>query len=161
MLTITVPRVPPSGNELRRQYRHWAAYKNLKVSWEQEFAYCTPAPIYKELRELCGCANGVGYKIHLHVRIGRIADRLGRPRLLDHDNAIAGLKPVLDALKNKKPVGFIWDDSPKWLDLHVEQFTAAKSVTEFTFSAVSNHERMRALGKQFEDGKRIITEAQT
>lgn len=147
MLTITVPRVPPSGNELRRQYRHWAALKRLKLAWMDDVVYCSEIKDHLALRELCGKTKGVGYKIHLHIRIGR-------RKILDQDNAEAGLKPVLDALR---AVGFIWDDSPKFLDRPpVEQFKSQKSVTEFTFSEVSeNNERMRAIGRQFE---RIITD---
>ena len=41
-----------------------------------------------------------------------------RKRLLDYDNLIGGCKQLIDAMIDEK---YIYDDSPKWLDLKVKQ----------------------------------------
>tara|TARA_B100000676_G_C17868557_1_gene727274 strand:- start:319 stop:690 length:372 start_codon:yes stop_codon:yes gene_type:complete len=41
-----------------------------------------------------------------------------RKRLLDYDNLVGGVKQLLDAMIDE---GYIWDDSPKYLDLRVKQ----------------------------------------
>jgi len=41
-----------------------------------------------------------------------------RKRLLDYDNLVGGVKQLLDAMIDEQ---FIYDDSPKWLDLRVKQ----------------------------------------
>ena len=41
-----------------------------------------------------------------------------RKRLLDYDNLVGGCKQLIDAMVDEQ---FIWDDSPKYLDLRVKQ----------------------------------------
>ncbi len=41
-----------------------------------------------------------------------------RKRLLDYDNLVGGCKQLIDAMIDEN---FIWDDSPKFLNLHVKQ----------------------------------------
>ena len=41
-----------------------------------------------------------------------------RKRYLDFDNLVGGCKQLLDAMIEEQ---FIWDDSPKWIDLRVKQ----------------------------------------
>ena len=46
-----------------------------------------------------------------------------RKRLLDKDNLVGGCKQIIDVLKD---LGLIYDDSPKYLDLKVEQNLCGK-----------------------------------
>lgn len=119
-ILITIPRVPPSGNELRRKYRHWAVYKQLKTSWAWDLkSYCGgPETFYL----ITGATLKIKMRLHFNI---------GRKRLLDKDNAYAGVKPIVDAARELK---FIYQDSPKYLELIVEQFKSAKSVTEIRIS---------------------------
>ena len=41
-----------------------------------------------------------------------------RKRYLDFDNLVGGCKQLIDAMIEEQ---FIWDDSPKWIDLRVKQ----------------------------------------
>lgn len=41
--------------------------------------------------------------------------------LMDYDGAYTAVKPLLDALKVKDGIGVIIDDSPKYIDLQVQQ----------------------------------------
>ena len=49
-----------------------------------------------------------------------------RRRLLDVDNLYGGVKGLLDACIDEE---LIWEDSPKYLDLVVEQYTSKKYET--------------------------------
>lgn len=121
-ILIMIPRVPPGGNELRRKYRHWAAYRMLKQTWERELAVNSQ-----------GLQRAYLYACHsrqakMHVRFD-----IGRKRLLDQDNAIAGLKPVLDAMRAVK---FIYQDSPRYLELDVAQHNVAEELTEIRINPI-------------------------
>ena len=41
-LRLEVAAAAPSPNELRRRYRHWAAYKRLREDWEQRLFVAAP-----------------------------------------------------------------------------------------------------------------------
>ena len=98
-MKITVPMVPPSGNQMRRQYRHPFAYLKLRDSWQRTiWALAKRQP-----------AMEVKAAVKLHVEHGR---------LYDEDNLIAGCKPILDSLKR---LSLIRDDSPEFLELTVTQ----------------------------------------
>ena len=49
-----------------------------------------------------------------------------RKKLLDYDNLVGGVKGLLDACIDEE---LIWEDSPKYLDLVVEQYTSKKYET--------------------------------
>ena len=49
-----------------------------------------------------------------------------RTKLLDYDNLVGGVKGLLDACIDEE---LIWEDSPKYLDLVVEQYTSKKYET--------------------------------
>ena len=49
-----------------------------------------------------------------------------RKKLLDYDNLVGGIKGLLDACIDEE---LIWEDSPKYLDLVVEQYTSKKYET--------------------------------
>ena len=49
-----------------------------------------------------------------------------RRKLLDKDNLYGGVKGLLDACIEEN---LIWDDSPKYLDLDVDQYTSKKYET--------------------------------
>ena len=82
---------------------HWAAKGRLK----QEYALLIRNQMrlggYAEIKE--------PKKLNLEIVSYR-------KRLLDYDNLIGGCKQLIDAMIEE---GFIWDDSPKYLDLKVKQ----------------------------------------
>jgi hypothetical protein len=103
MITITVPLVPPSLNVLRRKYRNCFVYKKLRTDWEHSLKYAV------------GSANVVKWlNVQAKHNRMRVKVTIFHGNQYDPDNLVACLKPVLDSLRN---IGFIQDDSEKWLEL--------------------------------------------
>jgi len=102
---FTVPGAyPPSGNEMRRKYRHWAAYARLRDQW---FEWIYAAALAQNL----GPDDLAGHeRKHTRVSIHVAHDRA---RMLDQDNLEAGMKPLYDSLRK---CGLIVNDSPKWME---------------------------------------------
>lgn len=110
-IIIEIPRVPPSLNDLRgRKYRNPHDYKRLRELWAMELAVKFSASERRKLFEASRDRVINGKKVAVTI-IAR------RKRLLDQDNLAGGVKPVLDAMKEF----LIFDDSPKHIDLKVEQ----------------------------------------
>jgi hypothetical protein len=110
--TIHVPMVPPSGNVLRRRYRSPHAYRRLRQRWEQSLAYSVRDASERNalIKQAAAC------RIHLKVT-------LIHKGTFDDDNLYSALKPVLDALVR---VGYLRDDSAKWLELEAVQAQPAR-----------------------------------
>jgi hypothetical protein len=111
-LTIgPIPMLPPSGNEMRRKYRHPFAYRDLRAAWERTIrAFLEP---------------GSGSRMNAGRRM-RVTVIIEHKRLYDADNAISGLKPLLDSLKL---LSLIYDDSPRFMELEVAQVKGKKRQT--------------------------------
>lgn len=98
---IDLPDVTPSANEFIRRYRHYAVQKKLKDYWAWLLIEAGVRRIPKATE-----------KRFLHI----VQHRL---RLIDYANIWLALdKCVCDALVKLE---VLVDDSPKWLDIHVEQ----------------------------------------
>jgi Holliday junction resolvase RusA-like endonuclease len=105
-LKFTIPVEVPSLNKLLRM--HWAKRGRLRMD------------IVHEIWAASGCALP-------HVREKRVKEvRITsyRKKLLDADNLTGGAKIHVDALKS---LGMIYDDSPAWIELHVEQVKDGKN----------------------------------
>ena len=50
-----------------------------------------------------------------------------RKKLLDYDNLVGGCKQLIDAMIEE---GYIWDDSPQYLDLKIKQVKNSDPVRE-------------------------------
>ena len=100
MLTIYIPRVPPSPNE--RKYKNHFAYRDLRNLWERELYLAVPAKQRHEIMDFARCCK---MKFTAHMEVAQ---------LRDPDNLPACLKPVLDALRR---VGFIHNDNVQWLQI--------------------------------------------
>jgi Holliday junction resolvase RusA-like endonuclease len=122
MTSITIPDVPLSTNQLERI--HWAAKKKMRsrLAWDLRFALLAiEYPVPRDLAEV--------RPSKMRVKI-----RAYRKRRLDPDNAYGGVKVILDAMRD---VGILRNDSPKWLDLEVEQFIDGKNLrTEIDFEPI-------------------------
>jgi hypothetical protein len=102
-MKIVIPgMVPPSPNELRRKYRHPHVYRRLRDTWQQAIVGMTWPSDRTTLRNS-------GQKSRMIVQL-----TIHNARRYDEDNLQGCQKPVLDALKN---LGYIRDDSPRWLTL--------------------------------------------
>jgi hypothetical protein len=125
-MRLEVPLVPPSGNELRRKYRTVFAYRDLRMAWEKALKYCTgSAQITKEFVRQADTAQ-------IECRKLRVEIEVHRAKVLDADNCMSGLKPVLDALFN---VDFIGSDAPDFLELPLPRIVISrkrKTVIEIT-----------------------------
>ena len=105
-MKLTLQSIPPSANQIMRM--HWGQRKRLRsqLQWE-----------------LTAVLADMGRKLP-PLLYGKTAPRrcviitTYRPRRLDPDNAYGGCKVLLDAMRD---IGLIRNDSPKWLELVVEQ----------------------------------------
>lgn len=113
-MRVTISTAVPSLNVLLRM--HWAKRRRL----------CDDAQ--REIMAQHGLPLPARRRVARAVRIMSY-----RRRLLDKDNLIGGTKPIVDALKS---CGFIWDDSPEWIELYVDQDVDTKRPrTEIEVSA--------------------------
>ncbi len=88
---------------------HWAKKAKWKKAWEEEVGWC----IYENRKKL----GKLPYqKAHVTVVFTHI-------QLFDKDGSYTAAKPIIDGLTKN---GVIIDDSPKYIDLHVEQRKAIK-----------------------------------
>ena len=115
-LTLTIPRIPPGLNALRREYRNPHVYKVLRMAWETELLCAAGVPMLQAVREFVSASDTElpkRMRVQIHVR--------RRVLLEDMDNLVGGAKPVLDAIKN---MGLIYDDSTKFIDYQITQALA-------------------------------------
>ena len=105
-LTVSLPIATPSLNTLLRA--HWNKRKQLKQAFKWEL--------------LVAGACEDKYKVN-GAKNRRVAIKAFRARLLDQDNFIGGLKPLLDGLIELE---LIHDDGPEYLDLKAEQIKARR-----------------------------------
>ena len=105
---VVIPVRIQSRNVLDRQ--HWAVKRRTK----QEYALLIRNQIK---RKQISKAEKKKYKLIILSY---------RKRKLDPDNLVGGCKGLIDALIQE---GFIFDDSPDYIDLKVEQFTAKEYQT--------------------------------
>jgi len=103
---LTLKSIPPSANVVMRM--HWAQRKRLRsqLQWELTAAL---ADMGRKLPPLLYGKTAPKRRVTVTVY---------RPRRLDPDNA--GPKILLDAMRD---IGLIRNDSPRWLELVVEQKT--------------------------------------
>lgn len=100
----TIDRVPLPLNRLLRA--HWTARRRERQAWYLAlFAAVGRAPRGRPRRRA---------RVRVTVR---------RRRRQDPDNAAGSVKPLLDALKN---LGWIVDDSPRWIELVVTEETCRR-----------------------------------
>ena len=103
-MKLMLKSIPPSANQIMRW--HWAQRKRLRsqLQWELTAAL---ADLGMKLPPLLYGKTAPKRRVTITVY---------RPRRLDPDNA--GPKILLDAMRD---IGLIRNDSPKWLELVVEQ----------------------------------------
>jgi len=97
-MEMQVSDVPPSLNKVLRM--HWRKRQGLLHAWMWMVRIALGHP-------LTACNGKRRVTITLH-----------HSRLFDQDNSYGACKVIFDALKAQ---GLIVDDSPEWLDAHVEQ----------------------------------------
>jgi Holliday junction resolvase RusA-like endonuclease len=102
-ICLTIPGRLPSLNEMLRM--HWAKRRRLKkdMAWGLMLSAGQPLSAHVGTRKrLC----------HVVIIVYQ------KTRRFDEDNLAGACKPVIDCLKE---MGFIYRDSPKWLDLDIRQ----------------------------------------
>ena len=105
-MKLTLKSIPPSMNMLMRM--HWAQRKRLRSQLQWELT----AALAETGRKLPPLLYGKTAPKR------RVTITTFRPRRLDPDNAAGGCKVLLDAMRD---IGFIRNDSPRWLELVVNQ----------------------------------------
>lgn len=112
MINLTLPIVTKSNNQLLRM--HWAVRRRIKVSYMDELLVAIRESKYAN-RELL-----TNKKRKCHIISFR-------KRLLDADNLVGGLKPLIDCLVEWK---LLKDDSPEFVELKIEQKKSKHPRTE-------------------------------
>lgn len=108
-MRLEVPMIPPSGNEMRRKYRTVFAYRDLRMAWEKALVVCSGGTFAaNQFRNQTLDSQTGGF----HRMI--VSIEIHRPRMLDPDSPMNGIKPVLDALVNVK---FLPGDSEKHIEV--------------------------------------------
>jgi len=103
---LDIPLVPPSPNVMRRKYRSPLAYRRLRQLWETNLFHATgSAALSQKLKQQAEAKNAVAITVY-------------HKKPYDPDNLTGSAKVVLDALRN---IGFIKDDSARYIALTVEQ----------------------------------------
>ena len=115
-LRIVLPMPTPSLNEWNG--RRWYAKAKIKRTWWDAIA------LLLGMRVVSTATTKRSVTIERHA-----------PRMLDHDNAWAGVKPILDALVT---LGLLVDDAPKWCDLHVSQHKTGRGEPPHTVIVIED-----------------------
>lgn len=97
-MRMEIKAVPPSLNKVLRM--HWRARKQLNDAWIMLVRSEMPEIYLKPIVKM------------------RCTVVLAHSRHFDYDNAFGAVKPLIDALKRW---ALIFDDSPEYLDLEVQQ----------------------------------------
>lgn len=114
-ITITVPKIPPSQNQLMRM--HWAKRKREQIYW-QEWLCAGMSDAEKDGQgEL---VRAIRSSVLAQKRI-RMTITVHHSRKDDRDNLWARAKLICDAANYKRGAGMIWDDNEKHLELTVKQ----------------------------------------
>ena len=114
-ITLTLFAPSPSVNSWT--YAHWGKYYKAKKQWLTRIGLAIDSNMF----------NLVGAEIHV--------ERYAK-RLIDQDNAVAGLKPIIDSLVR---LGLLADDSAEYLRKAptVEQIKVSKNTIERTVINIS------------------------
>ena len=118
---LEVPLVPPGSNKLMRM--HWATRKRLLNEWMLRIltGFIRNSPIEGQLKEWADSRSRLKVKIHV-----------AHAQLFDQDNLYSAAKLPLDALVR---LGFIADDSNKFIDLPVTQSRSKAKQTTISIYA--------------------------
>lgn len=99
---VLVGMSTPSTNQLERM--HWGAKKQIRQRFARSILYSLHAAGWRRPAQI------------EDVPKMRLTVRLYRKRLYDQDNAVGGLKPMIDGMRD---IGALRNDSPTWLELIV------------------------------------------
>ena len=108
---IELPLKIESRNVLDKQ--HWAVKRESKGLW---------ALFIRNQMKLRGIEKAKCKKYKIYILSYR-------KKKLDYDNLVGGCKQLLDAMTDEQ---FIFDDSPDYIDLHVEQHICKEYLTIIT-----------------------------
>jgi hypothetical protein len=108
-----IHKLPKTHNDRLRS--HWRAQRRETKDWALMVRAACGLPQCGQVQGKC-----------------KVTITLYRKRLQDPDNAVASVKPVVDALVRN---GWLVDDSPEYLDLKVVEMKAKEPRTEILWSA--------------------------
>ena len=115
MPTVTLPYAPLTANARLRS--HWSAgHRDRKRFLSGILAELGRGPWWHRTTRSKG-------------RVMEVSITVGRKRLQDLDNAWSSAKGAIDALRK---AGWCFDDSPKWIKLHVAEVKAKVPYTEIS-----------------------------
>lgn len=116
-VTIRIQAIPPVITN-QRKYKNPFVYAKLKLQWMHDIHYSLEHWQASWLRSMALA----GRKMHIEVVFKH-------SHLFDVDNSYTALKPCLDALVK---LGYLKDDRPEFLDVHVTQEKINLKETIFT-----------------------------
>lgn len=140
-VTLRVPRELASPNTWNG--RHWRVKHRLSQDWEQALGAATADLFVKTekgiglpqaLMAMCGPRIAVGY-VAERVRVAITRECPSQRNFIrDDDNLRFSVKPLLDALRR---LGFIRNDSRKWIDLPTPEQRVSRDGKYWTEIAIS------------------------
>ena len=106
-VTILVPMVPPSGNQMRRKYRDRFNYRDLRDAWQRTIH----ALIQGNNKAWLEAMARDNKAMEMFITVEHM-------RKYDRDNLISGVKMIPDSYQR---LGFLAGDDEARLKLHVDQ----------------------------------------
>jgi hypothetical protein len=125
MVEVFVPKLVKSLNRFKG--RHWSYYNRIKRSW------------LSALTLILG--RGEHHNVFQNVKI--TAYHESTRNFLDDDNFRGGCKPVIDCLKD---LGWVKDDSLKWVKVKYEQKTRGEEGTHETGTRIQVRALINVMG---------------
>lgn len=125
MVEVFIPKLVKSLNKFKG--RHWSYYDRIKKGW------------FSALAVMLGA--GEHHNAFQHVTITAYCD--STRNFLDDDNFRGGCKPVVDCLKN---LGWIKDDSLKWVQVEYTQKIKGDDGTTETGTCIQVRPQNKAVG---------------
>jgi Holliday junction resolvase RusA-like endonuclease len=111
-MNATINKLPKTHNDRLRS--HWRTQRRETKDWVLMVRAACGLPQFGKVQGRC-----------------KVTITLYRKRLQDPDNAVASVKPVLDALVRN---GWLVDDSAEYLELHVKEEKSKEQRTVIEWS---------------------------
>lgn len=130
-LTLRIPRRLESPNATRGG--HWRVRHRLSQTWELEIGMASTVLAVTQGNLMVQTLRKFGAHEKMRVTVERHVPS-GRNFIRDDDNLVYSTKPLRDALKR---MGYIKDDSRKWLELPMPTQHVSEDGSDYTVITIA------------------------